>query len=66
VSRGISWLADSVEHDGHRRPAIIGFYFWRIWYYERLYPLALAASALSRAVGALAPAATAETSLNSR
>jgi squalene-hopene/tetraprenyl-beta-curcumene cyclase len=66
VSRGLSWLADSVEHDGHRRPAIVGFYFWRIWYYERLYPLALAAGALSRAVGALAPAATAEPSLNSR
>jgi squalene-hopene/tetraprenyl-beta-curcumene cyclase len=66
VSRGISWLADSVEHDGHRQPAIVGFYFWRIWYYDRLYPLALAAGALSRAVGALAPAATAETSLNSR
>jgi len=66
VSRGVSWLADSVEHDGHRRRAIVGFYFWRIWYYERLYPLALAAGALSRAVGALAPAAAAESSLNSR
>jgi squalene-hopene/tetraprenyl-beta-curcumene cyclase len=66
VTRGVSWLADVVEHDGHRKPAIVGFYFWRIWYYERLYPLALAAGALSRAVAALAPAAAAETSLNSR
>jgi squalene-hopene/tetraprenyl-beta-curcumene cyclase len=66
VSRGLSWLADTIEHDGHRSPAIIGSYFWRIWYYDRLYPLALAAGALSRAVGTLVPATTAETSLNGR
>ena len=56
VSRGLAWLANSVEQDGHRRPAIVGFYFSRIWYYERLYPLAFAAGALSRAVGAVASA----------
>ncbi len=61
VSRGLVWLTNAVEQDGHRRPAIIGFYFSRIWYYERMYPLAFAAGALSRAVGALAPAMPAET-----
>lgn len=63
VSRGLSWLTNAVEHEGLRRPAIIGFYFSKIWYYERLYPLALAAGALSRAVGALAPATPAVTSV---
>ena len=56
VSRGLSWLATAVEQDAHRRPAILGFYFSRIWYYERLYPLAFAAGALTRAVGVLTPA----------
>ena len=55
VSRGLSWLATAVEQDAHRRPAILGFYFSRIWYYERLSPLAFAAGALTRAVGVLTP-----------
>ncbi len=42
VSRGLIWLIDAVEQDRHRQPAIIGFYLSRIWYYERLYPLAFA------------------------
>lgn len=63
VSRGLTWLANAVEQDSHRQPAIIGFYFSRIWYYERLYPLAFAAGALSRALGTSAPARTAETAL---
>ena len=53
VSRGLVWLANAVEQDRHRRPAIIGFYLSQIWYYERLYPLAFAAGALSRAMGIL-------------
>jgi len=61
VSRGLAWLANAVEQDGHRRPAIIGFYSSRIWYYERLYPVAFAAAALTRAVGALVSARPATT-----
>ena len=56
VSRGLAWLANAVEQDRHRQPAIVGFYFSQIWYYERLYPLAFAAGALSRAVGFSQPA----------
>jgi squalene-hopene/tetraprenyl-beta-curcumene cyclase len=63
VSRGLVWLTNAVEQDAQRQPAIIGFYFSRIWYYERLYPLAFAAGALSRAVGVLAPAKATETAL---
>ncbi len=54
VSRGLAWLATAVEQDRHRQPAIVGFYLGQIWYYERLYPLAFAAGALSRAVAAIA------------
>ncbi len=61
VSRGLTWLAGAVEQDGHRRPAIIGFSLAKLWYHERLYPLAFAAGALSRAVrgvGVATPAAS--------
>jgi squalene-hopene/tetraprenyl-beta-curcumene cyclase len=50
VSRGLTWLTAAVEQDAHRRPAIIGFSLAKLWYHERLYPLAFAAGALSRAV----------------
>jgi squalene-hopene/tetraprenyl-beta-curcumene cyclase len=59
VSRGLKWLTNAVEQDRHRQPAIIGFYFPRIWYYDRSYPLVFAAGALSRAMGALSPTALA-------
>lgn len=52
VSRGLAWLTAAVEQDRHRQPAIVGFYLGQIWYYDRLYPLAFAAGALSRAVAA--------------
>ena len=50
VSKGLTWLADAVEQDRHRRPAVIGCCFPRLWYHERLYPLLFAAGALSRRV----------------
>ena len=56
VSRGLAWLINAVEQDGHRRPAIVGYYLPKLWYYERLYPLVFAAGALTRAVRSLAPA----------
>jgi len=49
VSAGLTWLVNAVEQDVHRQPAVIGFYPSKIWYHERLYPLVLAAGALSRA-----------------
>jgi squalene-hopene/tetraprenyl-beta-curcumene cyclase len=61
MSAGLSWLVNAIEQDGHRRPAAIGVYPSKIWYHERLYPLAFAETALSRALQALAterPAAT--------
>ncbi len=48
VQRGARWLIRAVESDGWREPAPIGLYFARLWYFERLYPLVLAAGALGR------------------
>ncbi len=49
VEHGVSWLIDAVEQNRHKEPAPIGFYFAKLWYYERLYPLIFASSALARA-----------------
>ncbi|HEX5471736.1 MAG TPA: prenyltransferase/squalene oxidase repeat-containing protein [Lacipirellulaceae bacterium] len=50
VSRGLTWLINAIEQDSHRHPAILGFTSLKLWYDERLYPLAFAAGALSQAV----------------
>lgn len=47
--RGLNWLLDRVEQNQHRQPAPIGFYFAKLWYYERLYPLTFTVAALGRA-----------------
>jgi squalene-hopene/tetraprenyl-beta-curcumene cyclase len=50
VERGLGWLTDAVEQDRHRRSTPIGLHFAGLWYNERLYPLLLAAGALSHAM----------------
>ena len=47
---GIRWLISRVEDGSVSEPSPIGFYFARLWYFERLYPLIFAASSLCRAV----------------
>ncbi|MDA0587538.1 MAG: squalene--hopene cyclase [Planctomycetota bacterium] len=47
---GIRWLISRVEDGSVSEPSPIGFYFARLWYFEKLYPLIFAASALRRAV----------------
>jgi hypothetical protein len=49
VVRGLNWLLERVEQNQHRQPAPIGFYFAKLWYYERLYPLTFTVAALGRA-----------------
>ncbi len=49
VEQGISWLIEAVEKNRHQQPAAIGFYFAKLWYYERLYPQIFATRALARA-----------------
>jgi squalene-hopene/tetraprenyl-beta-curcumene cyclase len=47
VERGTEWLVARVESGAWREPAPIGFYFAKLWYYERLYPLIFSVGALS-------------------
>jgi squalene-hopene/tetraprenyl-beta-curcumene cyclase len=46
VEQGISWLSEGVLTGRHYQPAPIGFYFAKLWYYERLYPQIFATRAL--------------------
>jgi squalene-hopene/tetraprenyl-beta-curcumene cyclase len=49
VQRGIAWLVEAVESGRFREPSPIGFYFAKLWYYEKLYPLIFTVAALGRA-----------------
>ncbi|MEX0978860.1 MAG: prenyltransferase/squalene oxidase repeat-containing protein, partial [Pirellulales bacterium] len=53
--KGLTWLIDAVEANRHHESSPIGFYFARLWYYERLYPLILTVSALGQAARRLLP-----------
>jgi len=46
--RALDWLCANVETRHHMKPAPIGFYFARLWYYEKLYPLTFTVAALGR------------------
>jgi len=51
IDRGLGWLIERTEAGRTLEPAPIGFYFARLWYYERLYPLVFATAAFERAAG---------------
>jgi len=51
INKGLNWLVAAVEGGRHCETSPIGFYFAKLWYYERLYPLVFLASALGHAVG---------------
>lgn len=48
VERGTNWLLDRVESGEWTQPSPIGFYFAKLWYYEKLYPVIFTAAALHR------------------
>src|SRR4029453_717816 len=48
VNRGASWLAARVQNGEWLKPSPIGFYFAKLWYYERLYPMIWTVGALGR------------------
>jgi squalene-hopene/tetraprenyl-beta-curcumene cyclase len=50
VERGLDWLIGRVEEGGLDRPTPIGFYFAKLWYFERLYPIIFTIGALGRAL----------------
>jgi squalene-hopene/tetraprenyl-beta-curcumene cyclase len=58
VSRGLSWLLDAIWAGRHTENAPIGFYFAKLWYHERLYPLVFTVAALGQAVRRWAPQAS--------
>ena len=49
VGRGLMWLCDAIEVGKLHEPTPIGFYFAKLWYFERMYPIVFAVSALGRA-----------------
>jgi squalene-hopene/tetraprenyl-beta-curcumene cyclase len=48
VQKGVAWLVDAVESGRFRDPSPIGFYFAKLWYFEKLYPLIFTVAALGR------------------
>jgi squalene-hopene/tetraprenyl-beta-curcumene cyclase len=56
VNRGLEWLVCEVERGGLDRPTPIGFYFAKLWYFERLYPIIFTVAALGKARTKLPPA----------
>ena len=50
MRRGLEWLIGRVEAGGLYEPTPIGFYFAKLWYFEKLYPLIFTVAALGRAV----------------
>jgi squalene-hopene/tetraprenyl-beta-curcumene cyclase len=55
ASAGAIWLMERVQSGDWRTPSPIGFYFARLWYYERLYPLIFTAAALGRVASMAKP-----------
>ena len=55
VNAGLAWLVSQVEAGGLATPAPIGFYFAKLWYFERLYPIIFSVAALGRACRTLLP-----------
>jgi squalene-hopene/tetraprenyl-beta-curcumene cyclase len=53
--RGARWLIRQINSGEWTMPAPIGFYFARLWYYERLYPLIFTTAALGKVARHLPP-----------
>ncbi|HEY1172484.1 MAG TPA: prenyltransferase/squalene oxidase repeat-containing protein [Verrucomicrobiae bacterium] len=51
ILAGANWLAREIHQGHHREARPIGFYFAKLWYYEKLYPLVFSAGALERVMG---------------
>jgi squalene-hopene/tetraprenyl-beta-curcumene cyclase len=49
AAAGVRWLLERVEAGTWKEPAPIVFYFAKLWYYEKLYPMIFTVGALGRA-----------------
>ena len=47
-NRATLWLIEQVESGAWTEPSPIGFYFAKLWYFEKLYPMIATVGALSR------------------
>ena len=50
VERGIEHLVGRIENGELYEPAPIGFYFAKLWYFEKMYPIVWSVAALGRAL----------------
>jgi squalene-hopene/tetraprenyl-beta-curcumene cyclase len=48
ISRGVRWLIARIENGEWKTAAPIGFYFAKLWYFEKLYPIIFSAGATGR------------------
>ena len=55
VNNGLAWLVQRIESGGLNEPTPIGFYFAKLWYFEKLYPIIFSVAALGRARKAASP-----------
>ena len=46
VTRGVGWLVTATDRGRRFDPSPIGFYFAKLWYFEKLYPLIFTVAAL--------------------
>ncbi len=46
VIRGVEYLLQGVEKEGYKTATPIGFYFAKLWYFEKLYPVVFLVAAL--------------------
>ncbi len=60
IKAGVDWLLSAAQRRAWSEPSPIGFYFAKLWYFERLYPLVFMVSAL----GAASTASTGDADLN--
>lgn len=53
VDRGIEYLVQRVETGGLYDPTPIGFYFAKLWYFEKMYPIVWSVAALGKTLKGL-------------
>ncbi len=48
MEHGVLWLLEKIESGEWTQPSPIGFYFAKLWYYEKLYPIIFTVAALNK------------------
>jgi squalene-hopene/tetraprenyl-beta-curcumene cyclase len=54
IMKGVAWLLQNTQRGTRFEPSPIGFYFAKLWYFEKLYPLIFTVAALNSVKGYLA------------